>query len=272
MKNFLKSIVVGAGGIAPGFSGSVLLVLFGLYEKTVEAIATIFKNFKKNLLFLIPIFAGFGAGIFLFSKVMDYLLTNFEMYTRFAALGLVAGTLPLFYKEVKKKGFKRKYYIHILIAFLVGFSLFVFNSNLFPVIADPNFSQSIILGFVLAASAVIPGISGAVVLSAIGLYETFVNSVANMTFSILIPAGIGAVTGALILALSMNILLKKYYTVTFAIIFGLFLAIIPNVLNESCYLGFNLESYISIGLVVVGFLITFFLGGLKKTKATVKNK
>ena len=33
MKNFLKGIIVGIGGIAPGLSGSVLLVILGLYQK-----------------------------------------------------------------------------------------------------------------------------------------------------------------------------------------------------------------------------------------------
>ena len=32
--NFKKGIIVGIGGIAPGLSGSVLLVIFGLYQKT----------------------------------------------------------------------------------------------------------------------------------------------------------------------------------------------------------------------------------------------
>ena len=66
MINFLKGIVVGVGGIAPGLSGSVLLVIFGLYEKTVNAIGTIFKNFKENLKFLVPLVCGFGVGVLLF--------------------------------------------------------------------------------------------------------------------------------------------------------------------------------------------------------------
>lgn len=32
MYNFLKGIIVGIGGIAPGLSGSVLLVILGLYQ------------------------------------------------------------------------------------------------------------------------------------------------------------------------------------------------------------------------------------------------
>ena len=54
---YLKGIVVGLGAITPGLSGSVLLVIFGLYHKALDSISTIFKNFKKNLAFLIPLIA-----------------------------------------------------------------------------------------------------------------------------------------------------------------------------------------------------------------------
>lgn len=37
MITFLKGLIVGIGGIAPGLSGSVLLVIFGLYQKTINA-------------------------------------------------------------------------------------------------------------------------------------------------------------------------------------------------------------------------------------------
>ena len=77
MKNFIKGIIVGIGGIAPGLSGSVLLVILGLYQKTINSIATLFKNFKKNIIFLLPIILGFIVGIFLFSKVINFMLINF---------------------------------------------------------------------------------------------------------------------------------------------------------------------------------------------------
>ena len=51
IKTLLKGIVVGLGAITPGLSGSVLLVIFGLYQKALNAISTLFKNFKKNLFF-----------------------------------------------------------------------------------------------------------------------------------------------------------------------------------------------------------------------------
>ena len=263
MFNFLKGIVVGIGGIAPGLSGSVLLVILGLYQKTINAIGTLFKDLKKNLLFLIPLFAGFGIGVILFSKVVDYLLANHEVYTRFAFLGLVLGTIPLFSKEVKKEGFSEKYYAFIGCAAICGLILFSFNKGLFPEITNPNLFQSMLLGVAVAGSSIVPGVDSAVILSSLGLYELYVSSLANFNLSVLMPAGIGLIIGALLISFFMNKLINKYYTATFSIIFGLFISIIPNVLGSNCILGFNLNSIISIILVAIGFGISYFLGDIK---------
>lgn len=271
MLNFLKGILVGMGGIAPGLSGSVLLVILGLYQKTITAIGTIFKNFKKNIAFLFPLFLGFGVGVLLFSKIVDFLLGNYEMYTRYAFLGLVLGTIPLFYKEVKKEGFSKKYYIYIIIAAILGFSLFFFNKNLFPTITNPNLFQSVLLGVAVAGSSIVPGVDSAVILSSLGLYELYVGSLADFNLSILIPAGFGLVIGALVISFIINKLIKKYYTATFSIIFGLFLSIIPNVLNSSCTLGLNVNSVISIIIMIISFGVSYFLGNVKENVKKIKS-
>lgn len=264
MKNFLKGIIVGIGGIAPGLSGSVLLVIFGLYQKTIDAIGTLFKNFKKNILFLVPLFLGFGVGILLFSKVIDFFLSNFEMQTRFTFLGLVIGTIPLFYKEVKKEGFSNKYYAIIIISAILGIYLFTVNKGAFPQIENSNLLQSILLGVAVAASSIIPGVDSAVILSTLGLYELYVTSLANFNLGILIPAGIGLVFGALIISFIISKLIKNYYTITFSIIFGLFISIIPNVLNENCILMLNSKSFISILLMIIGFGVSYYLGDIEE--------
>ena len=270
MLNFLKGIIVGIGGIAPGLSGSVLLVILGLYQKTIDAIGTIFKNFKKNVTFLFPLFLGFGVGVILFSKVVDFLLENYEMYTRFAFLGLVLGTIPLFYKEVKKEGFSKKYYILIAIAAIAGFSLFYFNKNLFPTITNPNIFQSVLLGVAVAGSSIVPGVDSAVILSSLGLYELYVGSLADFNLQVLIPAGVGLIIGALVISFLINKLIKRFYTGTFSIIFGLFLSIIPNVLNSSCALGWNINSVISIFILIISFGVSFFLGDVKANVKKIK--
>ena len=265
MINFLKGIIVGMGGIAPGLSGSVLLVIFGLYQETINAIGTIFKDFKKNVFFLVPLFSGFGVGVLLFSKVVDFLLANYELQTRFSFLGLILGTIPLFYSEVKKEGFHNKYYAYIVGAAAFGFVLFNFNDNMFPTITNPNVFQSAILGVAVAGSSIVPGVDSAAILSALGLYELYVSSLANFDLQVLIPAGFGLGIGALLISFIMNALIKHFYTATFSTIFGLFLSIMPTVLNESCVWGFE-----AILFVVLGFAVSYYLGDIPNNNLRLK--
>ena len=64
----------------------------------------------------------------------------------------------------------------------------------------------------------------------------------------------------------MNKLLKTKYTLTFSIVFGLFLSIIPNVLTDVCVLGFNKESVISIIICVVSFVFSLLFENLENIK------
>ncbi len=268
MSNFLKGIIIGLGGIAPGLSGSVLLVIFGLYQKTVDAISTIFKDFKNKLKFLVPLAAGMGIGVVLFSKLVDYLLLNFEMYTRFAFLGLILGTIPLFYREVKKEGFDNKYYIVIAVSAIIGLIIFCFNGDMFPPIKNPNVFQSALLGFAVAGSSIVPGVDSAAILSALGLYELYVSSIANFDFDVLIPAGVGLGIGVLGISFIISKLMAKCYTITFSVIFGLFLSIIPTVLNESCVVAMNIQTVVSFIIMIICFVLSLMFSNLE----TVKNK
>lgn len=270
LTSFFKGTITGIGGIAPGLSGSVLLVILGLYEDAVNAIGTLFQNFKKNVLFLLPLVLGFGCGVLLFSKVVDFLLAEYEFYTRYAFLGLVIGTVPLFFQETRKKGFSKGYYLVILGAAAAGFLLFGFNSNLFLVVKEPNLFQSMLLGVMVAGSSIIPGIDSAVILSALGLYELYVSSLASFNLTVLIPAGFGLVFGALFFSGIMHILLNKCYTLTFSVIFGLFLSIIPDVLNKSCTVTSIPQGLSAVACAVLGCLLSYYLGDIQGNNAKLK--
>ena len=266
MKNFLKGIVAGIGGVAPGLSGSVLLIIMGLYQKTLDALGSLFTNLKKNLAFLLPVVAGMFVGVLLFSKVVDYFLSAYEMPTRFCFLGLILGTVPLFYREVKKEGFSWGYYPVILLAGILGTWVFTLNPNAFPQVSQPNLLQSVILGIAVAATAIIPGVDPAVLLSSLGLYEAYVRALANLDLEVLAPMVLGLAAGAVIISWAMSRLFRRFYTATFSVVFGIFLSMIPNMLNESCVLGMDVQSVVSIVVMVLGFLVSFVLGDLETNK------
>lgn len=269
-ERFWKGIIVGLGGVAPGLSGSVLLIIFGLYQKTLEALGTLLRRFRENIRFLLPLVVGMFLGVLLFSRVIDYTLVNYEMPTRFCFLGLILGTLPMVWKEVKKEGFSRKYYLVILTSVGFGTWLFTVNPNAFPQIAEPSLLQSILLGVAVAATAIIPGVDPAVFLSTLGFYEMYVHALAVLDLSVLLPMVLGLAVGAVAISFCMSWLFKRAYTVTYSVIFGIFLSMVPNMLNASCRLGWNGKTVISLILLVLGFGLSWYLGDLEENNRRIK--
>lgn len=270
MERFLKGIIVGLGGVAPGLSGSVLLIIFGLYQKTLEALGTILTDFRKKLTFLLPLVAGMGIGVLLFSKLIDFTLTNYEMPTRFCFLGLILGTLPMVWKEVKKEGFSRKYYLLIGLSAILGAWFFTSNGDAFPQVTDPNLLQKLLLGVAVAATAIIPGVDPAVFLSTLGFYEMYVGALAELNFAILLPMVLGLAAGAVGISFVMSRLFRRFYTASYSIIFGIFLTMIPNMLSPACVLGRNLSSAVSLILLILGFLVSWYLGDLHRHNQMIR--
>ena len=272
MERFLKGIIVGLGGVAPGLSGSVLLIIFGLYQKTLEALGTLLTSFRKNVRFLAPLVAGMFLGVLLFSKLIDFFLNTYELPTRFCFLGLILGTLPMVWKEVRKEGFSGGYYGVIVLAAAAGIWFFSVNPNAFPQVTDPTLLQKLLLGVAVAATAIVPGVDPAVFLSTLVFYEMYVSALANLDFAILIPMVGGLAVGAVAISFAMSWLFRRFYTASFSVIFGIFLSMIPNMLTADCVLGWNGVSAVSVAVLILGFIISWFLGDLPRHKARFAKK
>ena len=270
MGRFLKGIIVGIGGVAPGLSGSVLLIIFGLYRKTLDALGSLFTDFRKKLRFLLPLVAGMILGVLLFSRFIDFCITNFEMPTRFCFLGLILGTLPMVWKEVRKEGFSPGYYVLVLASAGLGLWFFSRNADAFPQITDPSLLQSILLGVAVAATAIIPGVDPAVFLSTLGFYEMYVHALANLRFSVLVPMVLGLALGAVGISAVMSYLFRRFYTGTYCVIFGVFLTMIPNMLSPNCRLGPDIASVVSVLLMLAGALFSYWLGDLNENNRRIK--
>ncbi len=265
MERFLKGIVVGLGGVAPGLSGSVLLIIFGLYQQTLEALGTLLIRFKKNVRFLLPLILGMFLGVLLFSRVIDFCLAEFEVPTRFCFLGLILGTLPMVWREVRKEGFRPAHYLVVLFAVLGGTWFFTLNPNVFPQVSDPTVFQSVLLGAAVAATAIIPGVDPAVFLSTLGFYEMYVHALASLDMTILMPMVLGLGLGAVAISLAMSTLFRWAYTATYSVIFGIFLSMIPNMLTPGCTLGADGQSAAAVILLILGFALSYFLGDYQRS-------
>ena len=230
MINFFKGIVIGLAFIIPGVSGGTLMVMMNLYDKAIDSISNFFKDVKNNFIFLATIGLGALLGILGFSKILRYLLINFEFSTKMVFIGLILGGIPATYKTIiKKKNTKINWYL-VLLSLLVSIVLYIIEKHVVSYSIEEQLSIGniaiCIAGFLYACGKVIPGISGTALLMLIGMYNYLIGIIADLNsfsldkLNVLIPFILSFLISALILFKLINYFLKKHYNITYSLILG----------------------------------------------------
>ena len=86
----------------------------------------------------------------------------------------------------------------------------------------------------------------------LGVYTLYLNAVASIQFSILIPIGIGLIIGGFLFLKLIQFLFAHYYSQTFYAIIGF---VLGSVFVLYPGFSFTLEGLFSIILLVIGFII-----------------
>ena len=125
---FFGSAVAAMCMIIPGVSGSMILMIFGLYSTVLGAIADILKNFSGSVMILIPAGLGIIAGLLGGAKLIDICLKKFPQMTFAGILGLMLGSLLSIYNN-SHFAFNTQGII-AFIALLFGFAVaFIFGNE-----------------------------------------------------------------------------------------------------------------------------------------------
>lgn len=242
IKNILKGMVIGIANIIPGVSGGTMMVAMGIYDKLIHCITHIFKEFKKSLLFLIPIAIGMGIAIIGSSFGIEMLFEKFPVQTNLLFIGLIVGGLPAMWKNVKGKSIR---FGHVL-AFLAFFALVTVMALLGEKEGNAvdlslnlwNILKLFGVGVIAAATMVIPGVSGSMVLLLLGYYNPILASINDFIraltdfdvpamlneFGVLFPFGIGVIVGVLVIAKIIEYIFEKFPLYAYWAIIGLIVA------------------------------------------------
>lgn len=259
--NFIIGILIGFGAILPGVSSGVFCVIFGIYEKLVDSVLNLFKNFKKNFIFLLPIGLGSFFGIVLFGNVIKYFFNTFKFQACYAFIGLILGTIPALFKQANlDKCIQLKKLFPLIISFSIGVLLiafenhFNFNNIVLDFIYNPFYL--VFAGFVMSIGIVVPGVSNTIILMCLGVYSEYISAIANVNLRLLIPLAIGVAFGSIVWLKIISILLKKYHQSTFLAIIGFTLGSIF-VLYPG--FSFDLNGLISIIIMIVSLILSYRL-------------
>ena len=242
IKDILKGMVIGIANIIPGVSGGTMMVAMGIYDKLIHCITHILKEFKKSVLFLLPIALGMGIAVIGSSFGIEMLFEKFPVQTNLLFIGLILGGLPAIWKKDKGNSIRTGHILAFL-AFFVLVVVLAFLGEKEGAAVDLSFTLVNVLklcgvGVIAAATMVIPGVSGSMILLLLGYYNPILTAINDFMraltswdvsgmltgVGILLPFGIGVVVGIVGIAKLIEIIFNKFPLYAYWAIIGLIVA------------------------------------------------
>ena len=279
IKSFLKGMVIGIANIIPGVSGGTMMVAMGIYDKLIHCITHLFSEFKKSVLFLLPIAIGMGVAVIASAFGLELLFEKFPIQTNLLFIGLIVGGLPAIWKNVKGNSIKIGHILAGLAFFALVVGMAVMGETEGNAV-DLSFSLVNVLklvgvGIIASATMVIPGVSGSMVLLLMGYYNPILSAITDFIsaalsfdmngilqgFGILIPFGIGVVVGIFAIAKLVEIIFEKCPLYAYWAIIGLIVASPIAIIAMGTFPAITVVSAITgVLALAVGIVIAMKLG------------
>lgn len=283
IKDIIKGMIIGIANVIPGLSGGTIAVAMGIYDKIIYAVNNIFKNPKESIKLVWKYVIGMAAGVLLALIAITKLFELFRLPTTAIFIGLVLGSIPMIADKIKNQKIS-----------IIDIGLFIFTIGILIVL--PLFSTGavktlthsagsmimlFIIGIIAAATMIIPGVSGSMMLMIMGYYESILNLMTDTvkafftldmaTFGsnllLVLPFAVGVILGIVVIAKFIQIVLNKYTKTVFIAILGMILASPFGMILELGDVKFTPVSIIiSLIALVIGVIVTMNLGEKDETE------
>jgi putative membrane protein len=234
--------LIGAAEVIPGVSGGTLALIVGIYERLIDAGATLVLAARRLLHLtrsepgvrsaartavsapwglLIPVAVGMVIALILGARILEPLLESNPEQMRAVFFGLVAAGIVVPAGMVARLGrWRPAEYLLALIAAGAAFAL----TGLPPTeIADPSLVIVFFAAAIAVCALVLPGVSGSFLLLSVGLYAPTIAAVNDRNISYLAVFAAGAVIGLAVFVSVLRWLLTTRERVTLIILTGLML-------------------------------------------------
>ncbi|WP_299522172.1 DUF368 domain-containing protein [Winogradskyella sp.] len=247
----IKGLAMGAANKVPGVSGGVVAFVAGFYQEFIYSLQRVnktafklfingrFRSFYQyiNGRFLSLLFLGMVVSYFSVSKILDYLIINYELYVWSAFFGMILGSI--YYINQDFKAWNKKTITALILGTAIGISI----SFLDPAKENDNLWFVFLCGIVSVSGMTLPGFSGSFILILLGnyvlllvdsvnaLYDTiseiflgdfdFIKDEARIRMlKVLAVFTLGSVAGLVTFSHVLNYILKHYKNITLATLVG----------------------------------------------------
>jgi putative membrane protein len=276
IKLFFKGVFMGIADAIPGVSGGTIALLLGIYEELISSISglnfNLITKLKKNGFkslweslngnFLITLVLGIVISLILFVKISASLLTSHPLYVWSFFLGLILATVYVIYKLIESWNL-----VNIISTLLMIVFSIILTSNSLNISNDTNLFYILICGIIASSAMILPGISGSLILVILGVYKILVEALDNLDIKIISSFLVGAVIGLISFSKILKWLFKNYKSLAYSIMLGLVIGSIEKIWPWNKSFSAELSNhnlFISISLVILGFIIVLLLEKTKK--------
>ena len=273
---FFKGIFMGIADAMPGISGGTIALLLGIYEELIESISELkislfsklinkgFKSFweKLNGNFLLVLVLGIGISLISFVKISASFLESFPLFIWSFFLGLIFATVYVIYKLINQWHNLNFFFLIISIIFSIFLSSFsAYDTD------EISLLYILFSGIIASSAMILPGISGSLILVILGVYAYLIKALDNLELIIIFTFISGAIIGLLGFSKILKYLFNNHRDTTYTIMLGLVMGSIEKIWpwNKSFSTELsNLNLFLSISLVILGFVIVILLEKIKK--------
>lgn len=277
-KDILRGVVIGIANAIPGVSGGTMMVSMGIYDKLIYSVTHLFKQPVKSIKTLLPYFIGMAIGIVGLAFAIVAMFEHIPFQTCMLFIGLILGGVPILTGHLKGVRLNLSHAVVFLIFFGSIILLQIFGgqgSDVALTVTPISLFKLVLVGIVAAATMVIPGVSGSMMLMTMGYYYPVIGSVKDFITAlvafdapkiihicmILIPFGIGVVVGIFAVAKLIEMLMDKYEALTYCGIMGLVVASPVVILMSAPLVGMSVVTVLTGAVTfVVGVVIALCLG------------
>lgn len=258
----LCGILIGAGAILPGVSGGVLAVVFDIYRPFMELLTRPKAALPKYWKWFLPLGAGWCIGFLAFAKGIAAAIVLSEAVTAWLFIGLIVGTVPSLFREAGKEGRGPGAWVSLALCAGAVFGTLFYIGHVIHVSVEPNFWWYNFCGVLWGMGIVIPGMTSASIMMALGLYQPVLEGLAAFDFPVLAASLPGMALTVLLLARGVTWFFRTHYAIAFHGILGLVLASTLAIVPLE-YGGWG-EIALSALCCGGGFALAFFLARLEQ--------
>jgi putative membrane protein len=246
----MAGLLMGLANLVPGVSGGTMILVMGLYEDFIAAIAEItrLRLRRRSILFLAIIVGAAAVAIAALAGTLSRAVTLHPSAMFSLFIGLTLGGAPLLLKMLRPVRWPA------VVGMLVGLGLMVViaatreeppekdaireAARRGEVVVHADYGLDVAAGVLGMSAMVLPGISGAYMLLVLNRYEAILAAIAlarsyilsggqdgspRVFLAVLIPTAIGAVIGLVALSNLLKWMLQRHEKPTLGLLLGILL-------------------------------------------------